>query len=323
MARRFIRGLVAIASCALSMAALTACGASSDTPIVVAGAGGSPEAAPPDTGVGGSGGSDAGQAGAAGAAGQAQDGGDAAAGNTAPVTASVAQFNDTGGATLWQAAFLTLFQSDPSKRCYRRVVDNCFVIDCRPSKYGSTPAPWVSVGPLTFSSANTTDVVLELGPGSVYKTKNGNALKWMPGDTIKVSAPGAELPAFEAEVVMTTPLTVLSPDMNMDAGHIPIDSTQAYKVTWEPTDQQVVIEILESESGTVATTAVDFLDLGCVFPGSAGTGEIPAALMSELEWGQPVMATCATHIQIVTQPLGDRSVETGAGNGICRNAVIQ
>ena len=104
--------------------------------------------------------------------------------------------------------------------------------------------------------------------------------------------------------------------------HVPLSS--AYTVTWTPSDSSVTLQLLESLTGAVSGTVTDHRTVGCSFPGTSGTGTIPAELMAEFEGGLAVSLICAMNYNpVVENGFGLSSLAYATANGVCRSAVFE
>jgi hypothetical protein len=132
-----------------------------------------------------------------------------------------------------------------------------------------TDTPSFSAGAITFE--NTTEpVVLAPRTDGSYHVHVADQTLFEPGDTIAITSEGDEAPALATTLVAPARATVTS-----RLGTSPIDRTRGLAIAWTGvTTGDVYIAV---SGGGTSTTSFD-----CRFPASVGHGEIPPAVLSQM-----------------------------------------
>jgi hypothetical protein len=110
------------------------------------------------------------------------------------------------------------------------------------------------------------------GPGLYAPIASHTNSLFSAGESVTISATGAVVPAFTANLVAPSLIDLQSPAVTNDTG-LTLDRSADLTVVWS--------------GGGFGTVAVDFVDsahtsVGCTFPSSDGTGTIPKAALAAL-----------------------------------------
>lgn len=232
-------------------------------------------------GAGGSGGAAGAPGGGAGQAGNASTGGSGgAAGDTGkePILLSIGTFID-GPQTISNAIFVN-FVGD---RCEIKTFGKCEVRNCRITGDGGTSElTGVSAGEITISGGSGGDVKLVPDELGVYNMFHKPVAYWPVGAPLHVSAAGATVPAFTVDLSLLSVAVLTDPDStNPPAGGVTIDRTQGITVKWEPTDETVVVGVLQEPFFKKGKW--DQIQGLCPFAGQDGTGTLPAQFFDDFE----------------------------------------
>lgn len=87
-----------------------------------------------------------------------------------------------------------------------------------------------------------------------------------PGQTVKISSTGAEVPAFSGTVVAPSPVALLSPSFD---GPLDVTMSEGLPLTWEPAEGHVLAFLTNEGSGAASRL------LTCVFDAASGAGTMP------------------------------------------------
>jgi hypothetical protein len=138
---------------------------------------------------------------------------------------------------------------------------------------GSGPA-FDSAGVVTLSGGQlAAPITLTPSGDDSYPFNSGAGAIFAGGDSIKVSAAGATVPAFESTAAAPGDIVVTSPTFT--SLQTTIDKAQPLDVAWTG-----------GGAGNVAVTisgaGAQTVSIQCSFPASGGTGVVPAAALSDL-----------------------------------------
>lgn len=113
-----------------------------------------------------------------------------------------------------------------------------------------------------------------------YSTFQQADYLWSGGEPVSVSAPGAEVPAFSAQVIAPSQVTITAPALPAGGAHLAIDRAKDFPVAWSSGGSGQVelrIAILSMDPSSTPSYELD-----CDFPSSAGTAMVPSAALSLL-----------------------------------------
>ena len=331
---------------ALFFSGLSFIGCSSDSAATHAPDGGSggehAEAAPPGAGgragvsdggggsgtSGGSGARDAGRPDAEGDAGpveggrvDAGDSGTSDAGLPSKSGYVVLASRATDVATVFANSVNAGFNDGPGgssgKGCQRNVVGTCAVVLCDFTNGGDqTPPPGAPVSAGTVTIGGTTPAFsLDYDAGAMQYAVSVpvDHAFFTGGDTIMFAASGRDVPAFSANVVAPTPVTVTSP--TLPGGAFSLDTSKDLVFDWTGSSAGMLAFNIRTTT-SIGATAVSSSFVSCQFRASARTGTIPVALLANLDkTGASTTALLGTDLSSTKEVVaGDFSLHLAVGS---------
>lgn len=251
----------------LIVVALVAAGCSPMTVTVDAGSGG---------GLSGAGGGAASAGGTASAGGAASAGGTASAGPTRIGSVTLSQSSlEVAGQTVRSGMVLANFFEIPSQftGCTTSTIGACRLSNCAAAADAGTPPDggMVSAGDLTITGLADGGVTLMPGGMGYQKVISGPI--FVAGGPIGVSADGATVPAFTAQVNAPTGATLTAPVCTQSTCPA-ISKATGLTVSWTGGVGTVSIEVIAGAD-----------EISCEYPAAAGTATIPAATLAQLPTG--------------------------------------
>jgi hypothetical protein len=184
-----------------------------------------------------------------------------------------------GGVAAMSAASAFFGGQVPSFACDEIAIGDCHVRACPPMRPGDAPA---SAGTVV-AKGTLQPIVLTPDQDASYSQFSSVTPLWSGGETLTVTADGAEVPRFS--VVLTAPslLVVTMPALGGGQPTPVVDRSRDLQLAW-------------SGSG-VGSLYVVFANLlagdpsvDCSYPASAGRGVVPAAVLEMLSPGKRVLA---------------------------------
>jgi hypothetical protein len=148
--------------------------------------------------------------------------------------------------------------------------------ECCLQSPGGTVGAFQSAGTLTITDGAKTLATLTTAP-YVASSATTASLTWAPGSTIKVSASGGTVDAFDLSVVAPSLLAGVKPAFG--ATGITVTTSADLVVTWTKS-VEACSKISFGVSQLPATPPLPYI--GCVADDSAGTLTVPAALLAKL-----------------------------------------
>ena len=209
------------------------------------------------------------------------------------------------------ASFRTLMVIKEEVRgCTAVVLGDCTARDCGSAIRGSVSETYQSAGTLAVKGPSI-DVQLEAkaDPLLQYGSSLSGLAQWAGGESLTVTTTGAEVPAFAGEAI-TAPsfVSLTAPSCPMsDCGTIPHDVPLLLR--WSGgTNGTVSLRLNGSSDGEPGKSVT------CNFAASAGTGAVPAEMLSTLSDLAPRYGSLSvsTHSSRVFNA-GDYSVTLHAG----------
>ncbi len=233
-----------------------------------------------------------------------------------------------GGAPLASFANWINALARPGGRCRQTVTDTCVAIDCRPSDPGVlTPMRGVHAGDITVSAPSRAPFVMGPDIDDLYPgTSLPNVAAWSPGDVLTFAATGGpDVPAFSVRLTFPGALALSSPTLPATARPIVvIRRVEAFTARWTPTAGRVAMLLVQAEP-TKDPGAASFF-VSCSSLGAAGTGTIPAALLSMLApnpGGSPrTVGLIGTTAEISVSP-GGQPIAVSATNAVALFANVE
>ena len=159
----------------------------------------------------------------------------------------------------------------PTPLCTFREVGPCRIDLCfEPTAHASAGQIAVSVGAVTRS------VTPNLDGGPNQGSWTGQL--WQPGETLRISAAGADVPAFEESVQGPAPFTLIEPTPGTT---VPIVRTQPVRARWSGGDFGTAVIAL---AGRALST--QSLQVKCSFNAALGEGSVPSEALTDLDPAQ-------------------------------------
>jgi hypothetical protein len=253
--------------------------------------GGSTGAGGGSTGAGGgSGGAGGGVAGAGGGVAGAGGGTAGAGGGSAGAGGGAAVVDRSGIVSLGQASIQTYTIGSAAADfsttehltllgCTVTFTGNCKVLSCPGGAVdaGVLVVTHQSAGPVTITGT-TPSITLQPGTdGGAYVGQTFLGALWSGGETLSVSAAGAEVPAFFGQSVQApSTITLTAPVCSLASCSQPIDRAAPLQVTWTGgVYGTVYVTVSSAPLGPVAVVQ-------CSFPAGAGSGSIAPAMLANL-----------------------------------------
>jgi hypothetical protein len=141
---------------------------------------------------------------------------------------------------------------------------------------GGTPSTPTSVSAGTITVEGKETLILTPDATNDYELAGGTGLLWDPGQTITISAAGAEVPAFTHALQASSPVTVTSPAAPPADTPLSLDRSKDFVLTWTGGTTGAVTTLWKVE-GTDP-----FVSIQCAFAASDGEGTVPAAALQAL-----------------------------------------
>lgn len=167
----------------------------------------------------------------------------------------------------------------------------------------------VTAGALAISIKGVVSGQMTPGGNGGYAPLTGKS--WAPGDTLRVRAAGAEVPAFDEQVVAPTSLAVTSPLFTNPLAPPQVKASEALRVTWNGAGgnrNYVTLRTLSADGPSVVCTTTT---------GNAVT--LPGTLLSRMPTsGYGVLLVVKSSEKQVTRPTSEITVSaaTAAGGGV-------
>jgi hypothetical protein len=106
----------------------------------------------------------------------------------------------------------------------------------------------------------------------------GGALGWDTGETLRVIAPGDELPGFDLSDTVPAPVALTSHDLeHATPGQIVVDRGAPLALTWQPTTEEVFVLFLQFDVSSQLRRG-----LLCFYPAGDGAATVPVAALEHL-----------------------------------------
>jgi hypothetical protein len=192
------------------------------------------------------------------------------------------------GATRTTNLIFQNYAVDPGARCATKVDGPCVVVDCK----GSDAAPpGVSAGTLTLTSNGTSLLTSSPKMDGSYPSSFKTGEQWDPGAALKISAEGADVPAFSVD--FTAPSRPEITDPAVDSMPV-LNRSADFVVKWKPTTGKVGVWVSQVPNTAELRTSTRFL---CSFDAAAGTGTVPSSVVSTLQT-TAALKTVGTNLNI-------------------------
>lgn len=165
--------------------------------------------------------------------------------------------------------------------CTKREAGSCKLIECALTKDPSfkfANAKYPSAGTMTIKRSTGPELmVTPMPPGNDYITSTSGVAPGADGETVTISATGADVPAF-SETLPLTPMIVLTSPTGKTAT---ASGGSDFRLSWTGGKGDRVA--VTGSSSTVDATNV--VELSCSFDADSGTGVIPSTLLSKIKAG--------------------------------------
>jgi len=181
----------------------------------------------------------------------------------------------TDGGTIVSSAGATF-----ANRCQRTPIGPCTRFTC-------TGMAMHSAGTITISGGAAPESLTYGAAG--YGALNSTARLWPPGTSLTLSAPGAEVPGWNALLTMPANVTFSAPNL---AGTPTVPRTSDLSFAWQGGSQIVSITLVRTGSPVIV----------CELPAASGAGKIPTAVLQQLAAGTWTISADA--IDRVVEPAG-------------------
>lgn len=140
---------------------------------------------------------------------------------------------------------------------------------------GETPViPLVGAGVITVKGSDTAE--LADAPDGIYPPLTPELRIFLGGETLRISASGRVVPAFATTLTAPSPVIVTAPTATSvaDSRSYTADRSRDLTLTWTGGGVGLLSFYMLSEK-----TASSYLRAECRFPGEAGQGTVPAAVL--------------------------------------------
>lgn len=131
-----------------------------------------------------------------------------------------------------------------------------------------------SAGAIVVSGG--TSAVRLVPSGGSYAAVTAQTKLWNGGESLTITADGAEVPAFTLRATAPSFVTVTTPVFPAAGGSVVVARSGAFAVSWTGGSAGSV------SANVGAVTATTSTSITCTFPASSGAGSVPASLLAEL-----------------------------------------
>jgi hypothetical protein len=170
----------------------------------------------------------------------------------------------------------TFLEGGPAYRCPAQQSGPCAFLQCE-RRTPLDPLPLPTSGTVSITGGSTPVTLVPDGDG-FYDVEILTQALWMDGDVLTVAGSGGDVLAFQDTVAVPARLALTAPAIPSGVWMLPRANDVVFSWTGATTEEVVII------LGTLATN--DPTEVECRFPGSAGTGAVPAAALALLPSGQ-------------------------------------
>jgi hypothetical protein len=167
---------------------------------------------------------------------------------------------------------------DPTMTCTTEMAGACTFKTCMPVDAGLPPLPvYTSAGDVKVTGGTIpSTLALTMEDGGIYQmSAAGMDIVVKNGDTIKVTASGGDVPAFnDLQVVAAPSFMLTAPPCSTDCGSL--DRTADMPVAWSGINAgKLHVVMFTNGSGPTQT-------ITCDFSAADGKGAVPTTLLSKL-----------------------------------------
>ncbi len=202
--------------------------------------------------------------------------------------------------------------SDVTGGCKTSTAGDCTVVECEtttdadrdagntPEDAGSSKSP--TAGDVKIKGLREITLSPDATTGN-YPPKSDTppaASKiWEGGDDVKISAVGAEVPAFDKTLKAPSSVTVTAPEFPTFPDKLTIPRNADLDVTWANGTAGNVTASFVTTSSSGNTTKL--ATITCTFKADAGTGKVPSAALGKLIAGDGAVSIGASSNELVDQ----------------------
>lgn len=178
-----------------------------------------------------------------------------------------------------------------------------------------------SAGTLTFTGLAKA-VTLPPAVDKTYDGVNGSGPLWTGGETITVTAAGADVPSFTTTLTAPSKLTLTAPALQAGTP-LKVTRSAGLDAAWTGASSGDVVLYVDAASGSSAFSTT------CAFPASAGKGTIPAAALADFPAGAGTFNLYVKTVSVLTPPDGYVRVTAssllveGTGRGTAGDAAFE
>jgi hypothetical protein len=190
-----------------------------------------------------------------------------------------------------------------SPACPKTTDGACAIEDC-PASDAGLPLPTSTASAGTLQITGGTMPVSLVPSGTSYPPVQGTSRLWNGGESIHVTAAGAEVPAFDIGLTAPSYVTVTAPAWPALGSNLTIDRTQPLTLSWSG-GQDGTVEVQLRVSGARQVGVV------CMFPAASGSGSIPVTALAKF----PVATTGAS---LSVDCITDKNTTAGAWSVLVR-----
>jgi hypothetical protein len=177
-----------------------------------------------------------------------------------------------GGSTIVGTSAYASFDAAPPQCPILMKMGNCYVEQCSTT----TPMHMYENAGSVHITGTSQPITLDPAADNTYMSFTATADLAQPGDMLTVTADGTTVPGYTETLVVPSKITITSPAK--PAAAVPVSRAADYTIAWSGGSTGDV----ELAAGS-STQGAPFVY--CQIPSSAGTGTIPAALLSMLPAG--------------------------------------
>jgi hypothetical protein len=170
--------------------------------------------------------------------------------------------------------------SPAASACASEIDGHCVVTRCP----GPAPSPRLrSAGTIVVSGGTGAPVTLRPRSDNRYDSDPEPLARWVPGDTVRLVASGAAVPAFDVALTIPVPLADVRVSTDPVSHRVDIDRATDFVFSWAPTTSArvagfLLYQIVISPAGSPYLAA----SIDCTFDASAGSASVPRSALAAL-----------------------------------------
>ncbi len=178
-----------------------------------------------------------------------------------------------GGGSIGSEATAVFYESFPLACALSVLPGTCVVATCPSSDHGIG----FSAGDIAIAGPNGSGTLhpkQTAQDGIHYDVWQSQASAFVPGDSIKVTAAGATVPAFTAQVTFPGNVSLITPPLG--GSPLVVDTTQPLAVSWAQTSAPEILFYAVQDTGTLPSPV-----LVCYFESRLASAVVPAATLAQ------------------------------------------